>query len=54
MKIRHQVMLPDPRLDTSERAALRERLGWLYGLQRPMTEHEVLRALEVVERGLVE
>ena len=54
MKMRHQVMLPDPRLDADQRAALRERLGWLYGLQRPLTEHEVKRALEVIENGLVE
>ena len=54
MKMRHQVMLPDPRLDTSERAALRERLGRLYRLGRPLTPREVLRFLEFAQNGLVE
>ncbi len=51
VKLKHTVMNPDPRASESQLREMRERLGKLYRLGRPMTEVEVRHALEVIEGG---
>jgi len=50
-RIKSLVMNPDHHLDVEEKTQLRRKLGFLYGLGRPMTELEVQRNLEAIENG---